>query len=202
MANLEFMNKKFVQDGNICALASYGIVIEYFSKGKMDCEHVLGNYFEKYNLYDKTTGVFYFKEKHKLIYEQFHEVCRRKKINGFTYISQLHDKNDLQTSDYCQIIDIQAPGTLIVEKDLFPIREILKDQDALLMVLYKSGEETINNVTNVFFHAIIIGYDNTQNKFFYKDPSIPMYQMEDIIFQKAIYEFIVFTKKPLKVKVL
>jgi hypothetical protein len=202
MANIEFINKSFAQDNGICALASYGIVIEYFSKGKINCEQVLTNYFEKHNLYDKTTGDFYFKEKHKLIYEDFHKVCRRKKINGFTYISQLHKNNDLETSDYCKIIDVQTPGTLIVEKDLFPIREILKDSDSLVMVLYKSGEETIDNAKNVYFHAITIGYDNTQNKFFYKDPMIPMYQMEDIIFQKDIYEYIVFTKKTRIYKVL
>lgn len=193
MAEIELINNEFVQFGDVCALASYGTVIEYFSKKIVRVEQVLSNYFEKYNLYDKTSEDFYFKEKHKLISEHFHKSCEKKKIHGFKYIKQLHENNDLETGDYCKILDIQTEGELIVEKDLFNIRDILRDQDALTMVLYYVGEEMIQNVLKKYYHAITIGYDTNQRKYFYKDPSKSGYEVDDILFQKAIYEYIVFT---------
>jgi len=165
MANLEFINNEFKQSDGVCALASYRTAIEYFSKKRIICERVLTNYFERYDLFDKTSGVFYFEEKHKLIFDHFHEYCKLKELRGLNYIKQLHENNDLLTRDYCQITDIQASKELIVEKDLFPVRDILRDQDALAMILYKSGVEKIDNVIKEYYHAITIGYDNTQNQF-------------------------------------
>lgn len=194
MANLEFINNNYTQFGDVCALVCYGTVIEYFSQKKIHTEHVLTNYFEMYDLYDQTSEVFYFLKKHKLISDHFHQTSKLQEIKGSTYIKQLHEDDDLGTRDNCKIADIKASPDLIVEKDLFPIRDTLREKDALVMILYKARKEIIDDVLEAYYHAIIIGYDGNQKEFFTKDPNNPRYQIEDIMFQKAIYEYIVFIK--------
>lgn len=194
MANLTFVNNDFAQSGSICALASYGTVIEYFSQKRIHTEQVLSNYFEKNDLFERTSGVFYFVIKHTLISEHFDEYCKPKDLRGFDYIKQIHENNELGTRDYCRILDIKASDGLIVEEDLFRIRDVLRSQDALVMILYKSAELIQQDKTIEYYHAITIGYDITQKKYFYKDPLIPRYQIDDIMFQKAIYEYIVYAE--------
>ena len=136
-------------------MASYGTVIEYFSKGKIDIEHVLSNYIEKFEIFPTPPEVYYFKKKHGIIYNHFHEYCEPKDMRDFIFIKMLHEKNDLNTSDYCKIEDYKASLDVIDNNNKDLIRNYLINHDALAIVLYKVREG--GKVIEGKYHAVTIG---------------------------------------------
>lgn len=189
MANPQLINKGFTQLSNICATASYGTVIEYFSEGKVLIEHVLGRYVDKFNVFPSSPKVYYFREKHELIYDHFHNYCRKRNMRGFDLIKQLHNGNELQTKGYCQILDSDASLDVVTDQKLASIREKLINHNSLAIILYK--------VSANVYHAVTVGYDSSNKNYFYKDPNLPEYQTGDILSQKEITEYIVFSDEPI-----
>jgi hypothetical protein len=184
MTNKELINNNFEEHENICVMASYGTIIEYFSNKEIKIEQLLSNYFEKY-LFNITSEFSDIKKKHDLIFKHFHIYCKEHKLRGFDYVKRLHEKNELNTRKYCQIFESRASLEEIDDNCKESIRNYLTIYEALVMVLYKV---TGGN------HAIIIGYDSDNKNYFYKDSTNPKSQNDDILSQKEITEYIIFTK--------
>jgi hypothetical protein len=183
MTNKELINNSFEEHENICVMASYGTIIEYFSNKEIKIEQVLINYFEKYLF--SITSEFPDIKKHDLIYKHFHIYCGEHKLRGFGNVKRLHENNELNTRKYCQIFESHASLEEIDNNCKESIRNYLTINDSLVMVLYKVPEGN---------HAVVIGYDSDNKNYFYKDSTNPKYQYGDIIPQKEITEYIIFTK--------
>ena len=106
-------------------------------------------------------------------------------MRGFEFIKQLHEGNDLKTKDYCKIIDSKASLQIIDKQTIKSLKMILESHDALAMILYQVNENQ--------YHAVTVGYDSINKRYFYKDPSKPTSNNDDILSQKAITEYIIFS---------
>jgi hypothetical protein len=183
MTNKELINNSFEEHEDICVMASYCTIIEYFSNKEIKIEQLLRNYFEKYLF--SITSEFDVKKKHDLIFKNFHRYCEEHNLRGFDYVKRLHENNELNTKKYCQIFESRASLEEIDDNCKESIRNYLTTHEALVMVLYKV---TGGN------HAVIIGYDSDNKNYFYKDSTNPKYQNDDILSQKEITEYIIFSK--------
>jgi hypothetical protein len=183
MTNKELINNSFEEHEDICVMASYGTIIEYFSNKEIKIEQLLSNYFEKYLF--SITSEFDIKKKHDLLFKNFHRYCEEHNLRGFDYVKRLHENNELNTRKYCQIFESRASLEEIDDNCKESIRNYVTTREALVMVLYKV---TGGN------HAVTIGYDSNDKNYFYKDSNNPKYQNDDILSQKEITEYIVFSK--------
>ncbi len=182
MTNKELINNSFEEHENISVMACYGIIIEYFSNKEIRVEQVLSNYFEKYLF--KITDGFSDIKKHELIYKHFQIYCGEHKLRCFDNVKRLHENNELNTRKYCQIFESRASLEEIDDNSKESIRSYLTGHDSLVMVLYKVDGGN---------HAVIIGYDSNEKNYFYKDSTDPKSQNDDILSQKGITEYIIFT---------
>ena len=152
MANIDLINNDFIQHGPICALASYSVIIEYYSNKDILIENVLTRFQNKFKI-----SVFYLKgqflkAKHNAISKDFHEVqCYPKNMRGFDFIKNIHEDDSLETKKYCQIIDSEASLVPINEDKKAKIKKEIVENGGLAMILYK--------VNANLYHAVIIGYD-------------------------------------------
>lgn len=177
MADIKIINKKYTQSGSICVLASYAIVIDYFSSN--DIQKTLTNYMNYANLSDKKNK----KKNHELISNEFHNHCIPLNKRGFDYIVELHNGNDLDTGSSCKIIDHLAQLTSINQNIINTIKETLKENETLAMILFKSGPK--------MSHAVVVGWDDNSESYFYRDPERKGIIKEDI-FINDIQEYILF----------
>lgn len=184
MADKDFINKTFKQEGSVCAMASYGTVIEYFSNGNLKIEKVLDRYINFFSLIYFSVGKNKIGNKHKEISKHFHSYCIPKNLRGFDFIKQLHEDDSFDTKQFCQIVLSNAQLHKISDTEIEILRKELVDNDAIAIVLYK--------VDNNHSHAVTIGYDTFNNCYFSKDPEKNKIDTEDIISTKEICEFIIF----------
>jgi len=184
MANKDSVNKIFTQKGDVCVMASYGTVIEYFSDKSLKIDKVFDQYISHFQLHYRSVGKKGLANKHKSVADHFHAYCIPKNMRGFNFIKQLHEDNTLGTKDYCCIIHSNAILYKISEEEINDIRQALENNNALAIVLYKI------DATNA--HAVTIGYDEKNNCYFIKDPVSNKIIEDDILAHKEICEYIVF----------
>jgi hypothetical protein len=184
MAYSRFLNNTFSQEGDVCALASYATIVEYFSVEAINIDDVLTNYldYSGITLYHAKGKMI--EAKHKAISKQFHKFCRPKNLRSSKYIEQLHETNSLFTKKYCRIISCEAELSQISHKSLKSIYDEITNKDALALILYK--------VQDRFLHALTVGFDNDSNRYFYKDSDIPEVQFGDILQTLEIWEYLIF----------
>jgi hypothetical protein len=185
MVNKDSFNKSFVQKGAICVMASYGIVIEYFSNNIFTIDHLLDNYVNEFNISCSSFSQNIQAKKHENISKHFHTYCRENNnMRGFDFIKQLHDENKLGTNKFCRIIGFKAQLQKISDEDICLIQKELIDNEAVAIVLYKAN--------NSNFHAVAIGFDTAKKTYFYKDPEMNKIGNGNILSRKEIWEFIIF----------
>jgi hypothetical protein len=186
MAELSEINSEFSQKGPICVMASYGIVLEYFSYEKIKVRDVLMRYLKYYKL---NSHKFETKNKsakqHNEITKHFHEYCVPKNLRGFEFIVELHNNDKLGITKYCNIEKSNALQETIPVKEVDFVKSYLKDNDdSLAMVIYPIDQRTM--------HTVVVGFDYNEQKFFVKDPekTLPFYN--DIFDNIQVYEYIIF----------
>jgi hypothetical protein len=184
MADLDYINKSYKQQADVCAMASYGAIIEYFSEGRINIHKVFDQYIKSQNLPNRSFGKALIIRKEEAITKHFHEHCQPIDMRGFAFIQQLHNADSIETRDICEIKSWNALRVKITDNEIQLIRSELIDNEALAMVLYK--------VSDRLFHAVTIGYDSQTNEYFCKDPEKKAVFNEDILSTKNITEYIVF----------
>jgi len=55
MADIDYIDTNFQQQGNVCVLASYGTVLHYFSDGELSVDNLLSKYSKKFELKPSTS---------------------------------------------------------------------------------------------------------------------------------------------------
>ena len=105
-------------------------------------------------------------------------------MRGFEYIKQLHEQDEINTKEYCQIVATKASLESVAQSDIDLIRRELENNDSLAIILYKVNE--------TLYHAVTIGYDSVTGKYFYKDPERNSINIEDLLNKKIITEYILF----------
>jgi len=187
MADTNFINNKFQQEpgSNVCAMASYSLVIEYFSDQNLKIEQVLSKYIQYFKIYVQSKKGNYIFKKHKAVSDHFHyDYCFPKRLSGFDFISQLHNNDWLGTKKYCEIVSTKFTDILVGSDQIELIRNELTKNDSLAIILYKTDSGNL--------HAETIGFDEELNGYFHKDPEKSQYLWEDILSNKEITEFIIF----------
>ncbi len=192
---MRYINTKYTQTADVCATASYGIIIEYFSEGKYSLlkffneylsKHKLINFAEQENLRKKGRVEFNQYREDKIT-KHFHNHCKKKvDKRGFQYIVEFHIDNSFKTSGYCDIIKSKAQLTPIERGEVLQLREELK-RGGLAMVLYPVSNNTL--------HSIVVGYDPTRERYFKRDPNNKEMIFEDFLLSNPITEYILFDEK-------
>jgi len=185
MADKNLINNNFKQQGDVCVMASYATIINYFSDNNLSIDNILERYINKlsvsYFQYAKNKQ----KKKQESISKHFHKYCwDNGDIRGFEFIKQLHNNNELETNGFCNIVGFKAQLQSLSQTDIELIRRELEENDALAMVLYKVSDRK--------FHAVVIGFDSHYNSYFYKDPEKKQVTNGDILQNKDIWEYIIF----------
>lgn len=186
MADINYLNSSFVQQGQICAFACYGIIVEYFSDNEIKVENLLDKYIDRFQLKSFPFGNNKMRRKQNEISKHFHEYCWSKSMRGFDFLRQIHLNDELGVKHYCNIILAKASLESISADDLLLIRNELEQNEALVMVLYKV------NARN--YHAVVVGFDTNSEEYFYKDPEKSKIYKDDFWKGKEITEFIIFNE--------
>jgi hypothetical protein len=193
--DFKYLNKEYTQIGNVCATASYGIIVEYFSQSKYPLTKFFTEYLNRHNLNDfkkiaeiaKGGSKVVRKFREDKIDEHFHNYCRTNDDKrGFEYIVELHNENFFQTNSYCEVIRYNAKKILLDKDEIQSLREELK-KGGLAMVLYQ--------VTAGLLHSVVVGYDVQRGDYFMRDPNKNEIIYEDILLTKEITEYILFNGK-------
>lgn len=162
-------------------LSSYSIIINYFSRNKLDVEKLLGDYCNYMNIPEELSK----KDREKEICKAYHAYCLPINKRGFDYIKELHEKNELGTREICDVFYSEFLVEPVSSDTIDRVKNSLKQDDRLLMALYPYSTKE--------FHAIVIGWDTEQEFFFVKDPNIiEPFKAENIFNQIQIYEYILF----------
>mgnify|MGYP000956196279 FL=1 len=184
MADIDYIDKHFKQQDNVCALASYGTVLHYFSEGEISVDNLLLRYSRRFKIKPTASTGSNLKALQKSICEHFHGYCNPKQMRGFEYIKQLHEQDEIKTKEYCQIVAAKASLESISQADIDLIRRELENSDSLAIILYKVNE--------TLYHAVTIGYDSVTGKYFFKDPERNSITIEDLLNNNLITEYILF----------
>jgi len=192
MVNIKYINKGNKQDGNVCVIFSYGIIIEHYSKGKFKINDVISKFIYFLGVQHKISEMMIgtvIPEKLKaslrqnIIYKEFKNYCKvNNKMRGFELINKLHKGNELETKEYCTIINCKTDkGNPISKKEIDILKNGLKDC-GLAMLLYNNGS-----------HSIVVGFDKGKNKYFKRDPNDDNVKYEDFFKGNQITEYIWFS---------
>lgn len=194
MIDVSRINTTYKQTGNVCVLASYSIVIEYFSKGKLDLSAIFTKFITLFEGLNSTIGRHLVKAKpeerrrlrENLISEKFHEHCRTNgDIRGFNYFVELHNSDVLNSNGFGTIIRSNAfKDSFIPVAERNELRDALIDENRLAMVLYPVSANAL--------HAVVVGFDSTSKSFFKRDPQIGEIQYADVLLMSEITEYILF----------
>lgn len=140
-----------------CVLVSYSIIINYFSDNKMLINDTLDHYATYANIKPYTSQC----EKEDLISEHYHNACHPIDRRGLDYIADIHNYNG-NTSCLCKTLEVKTGIIPLSQSILDELKEKLKKSDRLAMVVYPTPRGG---------HAVVIGWSNTNNSFFIKDPN-------------------------------
>jgi len=192
MIDLKFINKSFAQKGKVCVLASYSIIMEYFSNKKLPLEEIFKKYNETYNAVNPITlaGIakkggnvrYYFENG---IYSHFNSYAKNKKMQGSEFIEHIHNGDILKTKSYSAIVDIITDTKYIGDNQRNNLSKKVESIDTMAMILYPSSENEV--------HCIGIGTD-LKNSPFYRDPEKASIVLKDGLHDKEVTEYIVFKK--------
>jgi len=185
MADIQYVNPNFIQRAAICAVASYGTIIQYYSSDEISVENVLTRYLDHFKIRVNAPKGKMFQYQQKAITKHFHQdYCGPKNMRGFDFIKIIHNSNLFGTNLYCQITASQAYLHAISQEELTLIENEIKNEEALAMILYKVNAKQ--------FHAVIIGYDPIEEEYFYKDPEKAKIIKRNLLHSKEIWEFLIF----------
>lgn len=188
---LKYINTEYQQTGNVCVTASYGIVVEYFSKSKFTVNKFLNDYLSKYKVDLKNQSIIAKQGQRKLIgYREnqlsahFHKICRENgDKRGFEFIKEIHNEDIFNTLQFCSIVSSKAQKEYIEQLEVDLLREALK-KGGLAMVLYKVSENSL--------HSVIVGFDKENQLFFVRDPAQKGVKYEEVLSIHRITEYILF----------
>ena len=189
--NLNYINAEYQQLGNVCATASYGIIVEYFSNKKYSVNLFLNNYIKKFkvNLKDQPSiskqGQKKLREyRESQLSEHFHKECKENgDKRGFEFIVEFHNNNSFNTLEYCKIKKYKAQLIAIDRREILELRDELKS-GSLAMVLYPIREGNL--------HSIVVGYDPKNQKYFKREPNDKEIKFEDFLSTNVLTEYILF----------
>jgi len=193
MVDINFINEGYKQKGDVCALASYSIIIEHYSRRVVKMQSVFSNfvsYFPDLNkkitkVLNKTHANERSKVKENLISMEFHNYCKSANDKrGFDFFVELHNANALNTRCYCHVIKSKALKSENIDvNEVAIIRENLKS-GGLAMVLFFTSEDA---------HSIVVGYDKDKNEYFKSDTNARKIEYEDFLDLNMICEYIWFS---------
>lgn len=192
MVEEEYININFVQQGPICALACYGIILEYFTSGDIRVDDLLLSYRRHYKDLDneiskegkKTRPAKFSKMQSGKIYKHFHEQCVPTNKRGYKFIEEIHEKNVLGTKLNIQIVELKADTAFISVIEKEGLKNRLINGGNIAMVLY--------HVKEGLFHSVVVWYNEEKGDFGFRDPETKVISYKNIIDEKDITEFIVF----------
>ena len=181
MANLSKINSGFCQIGPCCVVASYCIILAYFSEKRV------GDFMKLYCQFNNITADSK-REREQKIADYYGNYCRECGLRGLEYIKELHSNHSFGEDSRCTVLASEAEKTPLVDEIVKDIAEKLKIGDRLLMVVY-------NNIPNGdSCHCVVIGWDSNKSQYFVRDPEKDRPEYMDIFKQKCINEYILFEK--------
>lgn len=186
MADIKKIDKRFSQEGPCCVVASYSIIQNYFSDNNLSVDEIIFEYCDFAQI-DKGMAK---KEREQKIQDAYQDYCEPKNMRGFDYIRTIiHESDKLHTKSISHIVESRAGLNKIDDSDVDKLKEKLKKGDRLAMVLYyiPVGEAHLG-------HAVVVGWDSSQQSFFVKDPNDKMAKPNDILSRETIFEYILFEK--------
>ena len=190
MIQTEKINIVYQQAGDICVLASYGIIMDYFSNKSVSIDAVYNcfvNQFPELSEYVKKRKAHHFrKDIENQIANKYHDYCMNNgDIRGFNYIARLHNSNLFKTRSFCVIIgnDAVKEGFISISERQ-KLRENLKLKGGLAMVLFPAP---------VGWHTIVVGFASNQG-YFLRDPNDNQITNSDFLAHHEISEYIWFSK--------
>lgn len=166
MIEVKNIDVTYQQAGNICMFASYGIIINYFSKKAITFDQIYLNVIDQFpglkheieSMLTKSPSSDIRVVSEDIISTKYHIHCRNVDIRGFDYIKSLHDTNALGTKQFCLVKESNAvyPGFIQLSERM-SLRDNLMKIGGLAMVLFPVGPN---------WHAIVIGFDTINNSYF------------------------------------
>lgn len=185
MAQKKYFNQNYTQSEDVCAMASYGLVIEYYSKGEVTIAEVLDKYDNKFQLEYFNIAKHKQRNKEKAISDHFHMVCKPMDKRGFQYIKELHEDNVLGTAKYCKIVSSEALKTKITDDELENVRREIIENNSLVMLLYRVRDE--------IHHAVVLGRNEEEQAYLIRDPARAQLEASSAFLKSEITEYIVFS---------
>ena len=185
MADSTKMDNQYVQQGEVCVLASYALIINYFSEGELSVEEILNRYAGHGKIDISVSQI----NKENKIKEHYYIEAGSER--GFNYIAcNLHNGNVIDTRKYCQVIAHNAELEAISDKEKEELKDKLKENDRIVMCLFPSSHG--------YYHACVFGWDNDEREYFTRDPQNGKIDKidysRDILKEKIITEYILFEK--------
>lgn len=194
MTNENQINSNYQQSGNICVLASYWIVLSYFS------DNTIGDLYNIANKLRVDNYINYNNDKNLKILEDnigkaFNDYCKttRQNIRGYQFIEDIHKKHfdNICSIAYTKWENGSNKNFHLSDINIKEISKILIDEEALALLTYSTANG---------FHSIVVGY-SPKKSFFKRDTNdtatTAIKSLSDIS-NGNICEAIVF-KKTLKV---
>src|ERR1700704_6171212 len=129
-SGLEFINTIYKQRKGVSVQASYGIVIEYFSRG----EYPLSTFFKNYkNYFDirQPSGI----KIEGVISKHFYDHCDRNEKMKFEFVHEFHLSNIFNTKMYCRVALWKSNFLPVEHDEVMELRYTLID-GGLVMVIY------------------------------------------------------------------
>jgi hypothetical protein len=178
---LELINTSYKQRKGASIIASYGIVMEYFSKG----DYPLFLFFKNYkNYFDlvQPAGI----RIEEVITKHFHNYCYTNEKMKFEFVREFHLSNLFNTRTYCRVALWKSMVFPIETEEVLELRHKLIN-GGLAMVIY--------TISHTSFHCIVVGYDKEDRRFFKRDPTKNKIIFEDFLSHRTITEYILFVGK-------
>jgi hypothetical protein len=187
MADYNKIENTHKQEGSACVLTSYSIIMNYFSNDTIPIKNILEEFIKSFG--QKTPNDE--KTRDDLLRTLYFNNCPNN-INGFVNLADYHCQNRMQTKNLCRIIGIEADGKDLDITIRAKLREDIKNNDRLAMVLTDNGN-----------HAIVLGYDNNSKRYFVRNPQKCPLKKSLLYFEdflnlssgKDIREFILFERR-------
>ncbi len=180
MANSNRIEITYVQAGGVCVFASYAIIMNYFSRGRVSVRGLMDRYIQAFQLTPVSNSDL---DREVSIYFHYNNCGMR----GFKFIEREHKKNTFFTSRFC------IPKNVAVNIGYNPLNK--KHNDFLKRKLKKGGLAMVLYPLSGGFHAIVIGFDRRNKGYFYRDPNNCVLSNGDFLKGNSIFEYILFEER-------
>ena len=175
---LEMINTTYKQRKGASVQASYGIVIEYFSRRDYPLPVFFKNYKSYFDL-DQPSGI----KIEEVISKHFYNYCDRNEKRKLEFVHEFHLSNLFNTRMYCRIGIWKSMLSPIDAEEVKDLRYTLID-GGLAMVIYPVSKD--------LFHCVVLGFDQVYRRFFTRDPAKHEIIFEDFLSHHTITEYILF----------